>query len=106
MSGSCSMRPAANLLKSVPLSAGNMMIGVFELFKIGIGPSSSHTMGPMRAANAFATTVAASGLLTRVDRVRVDLFGSLAWTGKGHGTDKAAMLGLSGESPDTVDPDA
>ena len=83
-----------------------MMIGVFELFKIGIGPSSSHTMGPMRAANAFATTVAASGLLTRVDRVRVDLFGSLAWTGKGHGTDKAAMLGLSGESPDTVDPDA
>lgn len=81
------------------------MIGVFELFKIGIGPSSSHTMGPMKAANAFATTVAALDILARVDRVRVDLFGSLAWTGKGHGTDKAVILGLSGESPDTIDPD-
>jgi L-serine dehydratase len=82
-----------------------MMIGVFELFKIGIGPSSSHTMGPMKAANAFATTVAKLDILARVDRVRVDLFGSLAWTGKGHGTDRAVMLGLSGESPDTIDPD-
>jgi len=82
------------------------MIGVFELFKIGIGPSSSHTVGPMKAANAFAIKVATSDLLVRVDRVRVNLFGSLAWTGKGHGTDKAVMLGLSGESPDAIDPDA
>ncbi|MGL4284997.1 MAG: L-serine ammonia-lyase [Phreatobacter sp.] len=82
------------------------MIGVFELFKVGIGPSSSHTVGPMKAAAAFAATVAASGLLPRVARVRADLFGSLAWTGKGHGTDKAVILGLAGEAPDTIDPDA
>ncbi|QCI65270.1 L-serine ammonia-lyase [Phreatobacter stygius] len=82
------------------------MIGVFELFKIGIGPSSSHTVGPMKAAAAFAAAVAAAGLLPRVARVRADLFGSLAWTGKGHGTDKAVILGLAGEAPDTIDPDA
>jgi L-serine dehydratase len=82
------------------------MIGTFELFKIGIGPSSSHTVGPMKAAAAFAEAVAASGVLARVSRVRVDLFGSLAWTGKGHGTDKAVILGLAGQLPDTVDPDA
>jgi L-serine dehydratase len=81
------------------------MIGTFELFKIGIGPSSSHTVGPMKAAAAFADSVVASGLLARVSRVRVDLFGSLAWTGKGHGTDKAVILGLAGQLPDTVDPD-
>ena len=80
------------------------MIGVFELFKIGIGPSSSHTMGPMKAANAFAAQAAALDILARVVGVRVELFGSLAWTGKGHGTDKAVMLGLSGENPDTLDP--
>jgi L-serine dehydratase len=82
------------------------MIGTFELFKIGIGPSSSHTVGPMKAAAAFAGAIVASGVLPRVDRVRVDLFGSLAWTGKGHGTDKAVILGLAGEMPDTIDPDA
>jgi L-serine dehydratase len=82
------------------------MIGVFELFKIGIGPSSSHTMGPMKAACAFSAKVARSDFLVRVDRVRVDLFGSLAWTGKGHGTDKAVILGLSGELPDAIDPNA
>lgn len=59
------------------------MIGVLDLFKIGIGPSSSHTVGPMKAAAAFAAAVTASGRLTSVSRVRVDLFGSLAWTGKG-----------------------
>ena len=82
------------------------MIGTFELFKIGIGPSSSHTVGPMKAAAAFAGAIVASGVLPRVDRVRVDLFGSLAWTGKGHRTDKAVMLGLSGLSPESIDPDA
>ncbi len=82
------------------------MIGTFELFKIGIGPSSSHTVGPMKAAAAFADAVSALGFLARVSRVRVDLFGSLAWTGKGHGTDKAVILGLAGQLPDTVDPDA
>jgi L-serine dehydratase len=81
------------------------MIGVFELFKIGIGPSSSHTVGPMKAASAFAATIASTDDLTRIARVRVDLFGSLAWTGKGHGTDKAVILGLSGETPEGIDPD-
>ncbi|MGX9429293.1 MULTISPECIES: L-serine ammonia-lyase [Bradyrhizobium] len=81
------------------------MIGTFELFKIGIGPSSSHTVGPMKAAAVFAESVERSRLLQRVARVRVDLFGSLAWTGKGHGTDKAVILGLAGERPDAVDPD-
>ncbi len=76
------------------------MISVFELFKIGIGPSSSHTIGPMRAAAAFA-----AGLPAGVARIRVELFGSLAWTGKGHGTDRAVVLGLAGEVPETVDPD-
>jgi L-serine dehydratase len=80
------------------------VIGTFELFKIGIGPSSSHTIGPMKAAAAFAATVAEAGLLPRVARVRVDLLGSLAWTGKGHGTDKGVILGLAGELPDTIDP--
>lgn len=81
------------------------VIGVFELFKIGIGPSSSHTMGPMKAAADFAAFMAPDGVLSPITRVRVDLFGSLAWTGKGHATDKAVILGLSGEAPDTVDPD-
>jgi L-serine dehydratase len=81
------------------------MIGIFELFKVGIGPSSSHTVGPMRAAATFATGVAKAGLIDQVTRLRVDLYGSLAWTGKGHGTDKAIILGLAGEFPDTVDPD-
>ncbi|MCS3765844.1 MULTISPECIES: L-serine ammonia-lyase [Bradyrhizobium] len=81
------------------------MIGIFELFKVGIGPSSSHTVGPMKAAAHFVQRVGLAGLLSRVARVRVDLYGSLAWTGKGHGTDKAVILGLAGELPETVDPD-
>jgi L-serine dehydratase len=77
------------------------MISVFELFKIGIGPSSSHTVGPMKAAGAFA-----AGLETeRVARVKVTLFGSLAFTGKGHATDRAIILGLAGQIPETVDSD-
>ena len=81
------------------------MISVFELFKIGIGPSSSHTVGPMKAAAAFVAALAADGRLARTARVEVDLLGSLAWTGKGHATDKAVILGLAGERPDAVDPD-
>jgi L-serine dehydratase len=77
------------------------MIGAFDLFKIGIGPSSSHTVGPMKAAAAFAAGMAQQA----VARVRVDLFGSLAWTGEGHGTARAVILGLAGEAPDSVDPD-
>ncbi len=81
------------------------MISFFDLFKIGVGPSSSHTVGPMKAAAAFATGLARSGLIERVEAVEVTLFGSLAFTGRGHATDKAVILGLSGVEPETVDPD-
>jgi L-serine dehydratase len=81
-----------------------MNTSLFELFKIGIGPSSSHTVGPMRAANRFARGLAENGLLERVARVRVELFGSLALTGMGHGTDRGILLGLLGKQPDQVDP--
>jgi L-serine dehydratase len=77
---------------------------LFELFKIGIGPSSSHTVGPMRAALRFARQLASANLLEQTTKVTVDLYGSLALTGHGHGTDRAILLGLSGEAPDTVDP--
>src|SRR5271170_2819633 len=79
------------------------MVSVFELFRIGIGPSSSHTVGPMRAARAFVEGLGPE--LERVARVRAVLLGSLAFTGRGHATDKAVLLGLSGAEPDTVDPD-
>ncbi|MGI4813338.1 MAG: L-serine ammonia-lyase [Janthinobacterium lividum] len=81
-----------------------MTVSVFDLFKIGIGPSSSHTVGPMRAAQRFVASLAAQGLLERCARVRVELYGSLGATGKGHGTDRGVMLGLLGEAPETVDP--
>src|SRR5208283_2242541 len=81
-----------------------MKTSLFELFKIGIGPSSSHTVGPMRAARRFACSLAESGLLERTARVRVELFGSLALTGMGHGTDRGILLGLLGQQPDEVDP--
>jgi L-serine dehydratase len=77
---------------------------LFELFKIGIGPSSSHTVGPMRAALRFAHTLDSANLLHRTSRVIVDLYGSLALTGIGHGTDRAILLGILGEAPDSVDP--
>ncbi len=82
------------------------MISVFELFKIGVGPSSSHTVGPMKAAAAFAAGLAERGELGRVAAMEVTLLGSLAFTGRGHATDKAVVLGLSGFTPETVDPDA
>jgi L-serine dehydratase len=80
-------------------------ISVFDLFSIGIGPSSSHTVGPMRAAHTFASGLDDDGLLSRVERVRVELFGSLGATGHGHGSDRAVILGLLGERPETVDTD-
>ncbi|AOB31984.1 serine dehydratase [Bordetella sp. H567] len=83
-----------------------MAVSVFDLFKIGIGPSSSHTVGPMRAALLFAQGLRRDGLLPSVASVRAELYGSLGATGKGHGTDKGVMLGLMGEAPDTVDPAA
>jgi L-serine dehydratase len=81
------------------------LISVFDLFKIGLGPSSSHTVGPMKAAAAFADALAATNALARVASVQVTLYGSLAFTGKGHATDKATILGLSGERPESVNPD-
>jgi L-serine dehydratase len=83
-----------------------MAISVFDLFKIGIGPSSSHTVGPMRAARSFALDLEAAGLLDRVAAVRVELFGSLGATGRGHGSDRAVILGLMGATPEDVDVEA
>jgi L-serine dehydratase len=80
-----------------------MAISVFDLFKIGIGPSSSHTVGPMRAALTFARGLEADGLLDRVGAIKAELFGSLGATGIGHGSHKAVMLGLEREAPETVD---
>ncbi|WP_337883081.1 L-serine ammonia-lyase [Chromobacterium haemolyticum] len=83
-----------------------MAISVFDLFKIGIGPSSSHTVGPMRAARQFIARLEKDELLTQTASVRAEMFGSLGATGKGHGTDVAVLLGLQGEQPDLVDTDA
>ena len=83
-----------------------MAVSVFDLFKIGIGPSSSHTVGPMRAARMFTSRLAHEGVLSGVSRIKAELFGSLGATGKGHGSDKAVLLGLAGHEPDTVDVDA
>jgi L-serine dehydratase len=76
-------------------------VSVFDIFKIGIGPSSSHTVGPMKAARTFASNLQGGD----VANIHVTLFGSLAWTGKGHGTDAAILLGLAGHEPETIDPD-
>jgi L-serine dehydratase len=83
-----------------------MSISIFDLFKIGIGPSSSHTVGPMKAAAMFARRLNDSGLLPATTRVEARLYGSLGATGKGHGTDKAVLLGLQGAQPDSIDPDS
>ena len=82
-----------------------MAVSVFDLFKVGIGPSSSHTVGPMRAARMFSRRLQNEGVLAAVARVKTDLYGSLGATGKGHGSDTAVLLGLAGHEPDTVDPD-
>jgi L-serine dehydratase len=84
-----------------------MAVSTFDLFKIGIGPSSSHTVGPMRAAARFVEKwLYEAGRLQDVARVRAEVFGSLALTGRGHGTDKALLMGLEGHWPDEIDPDA
>ena len=82
------------------------MISVFDMFKVGIGPSSSHTVGPMKAGKQFVDLLCEQGKLQEVTRVAVDVYGSLSLTGKGHHTDIAIIMGLAGESPDTVDIDA
>lgn len=81
------------------------MTSLFELFKIGIGPSSSHTVAPMRAAQAFLRGLQRANAFDDVQRVQIDLYGSLALTGIGHGTDSAVLTGLAGEMPDTIDPE-
>ncbi len=83
-----------------------MTTSLFDLYKIGVGPSSSHTMGPMRAACRFARGLAEGSLLDRLARVQVDLYGSLALTGLGHATDRAVLLGLAGNEPAMIDPAA
>ncbi|MEG0866381.1 MAG: L-serine ammonia-lyase [Hafnia sp.] len=82
------------------------MISVFDMFKIGIGPSSSHTVGPMKAGKQFVDDLIDKGLLPSVTRISVDVYGSLSLTGKGHHTDIAIIMGLAGNMPDTVDIDA
>jgi L-serine dehydratase len=82
-----------------------MALSVLDIFKVGLGPSSSHTMGPMNAASAFVAGLAERGALERVQRVGVQLYGSLALTGKGHCTDRAVLLGLEGHRPDEIDPE-
>ena len=83
-----------------------MTVSVFDLFKLGIGPSSSHTMGPMTAAGRFLERLRSGGLLTRTARVETTLYASLALTGRGHATDRAVILGLAGFEPRTLHPDA
>ena len=82
-----------------------MPLSIFDLYKVGIGPSSSHTVGPVVAANRFLDELRERGDLLKVANVKVGLYGSLAMTGKGHATDVAVMIGLLGEKPDLVDPD-
>src|SRR5271157_4097131 len=85
-------------------AASASSISLLDLFRIGLGPSSSHTVGPMRAANAFLRALA--GREAGVARLTATAYGSLAWTGKGHATDKAMILGLAGCRPDEISPDA
>src|SRR5690349_22435337 len=82
-----------------------MTISVFELFSVGVGPSSSHTVGPMRAAARFVTDLDTLGAFDDVADVRVDLYGSLAATGAGHGTMTAVLLGLEGRRPEAIETD-
>lgn len=82
------------------------MISIFDMFKVGIGPSSSHTVGPMKAGKQFVDDLVAQGLLTQTSRIVVDVYGSLSLTGKGHHTDIAIIMGLAGNRPDNVDIDA
>src|SRR5579864_4378355 len=89
-----------------PRGRCTMTLSVFDIFKVGIGPSSSHTMGPMRAAREFVLSLKRDGLLPETEQIAVRLYGSLALTGAGHGTDRAILAGLEGAEPETVDPDS
>jgi L-serine dehydratase len=91
------------MLRPISGDDGDVTISVFDLFSVGIGPSSSHTVGPMRAARIFATGLLDDGVLDHVHRVRAELYGSLGATGHGHGSDRAVIMGLLGEAPETVD---
>ncbi|CAE7518570.1 unnamed protein product, partial [Symbiodinium sp. CCMP2456] len=91
--------------ESSNISGEQAFVGVFDLFKIGIGPSSSHSVGPMRAAEMFLQSLADSDQIRDVQRVQVDLYGSLALTGIGHATDIAVLMGLQGEVPDQIEPE-
>jgi len=82
-----------------------MSLSILDLFKIGIGPSSSHTVGPMIAAGKFVESLQGDNLLQATQRIQIELFGSLGATGKGHGSDMAVLLGLQGERPQTIDTD-
>src|SRR5689334_17513975 len=82
-----------------------MRPSIFDMFTIGIGPSSSHAVGPMRAAKRFADRLISRGYRAATNSVRAELFGSLALTGKGHGTDSAILMGLEGETPEGIDPE-
>jgi L-serine dehydratase len=90
---------------AISLRSKNMTLSVFDIFKVGIGPSSSHTVGPMWAGVRFLEELRSKGIIDHVTSVRVGLYGSLALTGVGHGTDKATILGLAGYQPDLIDPD-
>jgi L-serine dehydratase len=83
-----------------------MALSVIDLFTIGIGPSSSHTVGPMRAAHAFVLELITKGLVQEISAIRCDLYGSLAATGKGHGTDQAILMGYLGQTPEGINPSA
>jgi L-serine dehydratase len=97
--------PGASAMLGIPQREQHVAVSVLDLFKIGIGPSSSHTVGPMRAARMFALSLQHAQLRTATRRVQAQLYGSLGATGKGHGSDKAVLLGLEGHEPDTVDVD-
>ena len=109
VAGSCGAprqpRAWSHGLITVEWTCREMAVSVFDLFTIGIGPSSSHTVGPMRAARQFVLALHTAGCLARVTRVRVHLYGSLAATGRGHGSHKALMLGLEGETAEATDID-
>ena len=93
------------LQRQIQGSGNPVAVSVFDVFKVGIGPSSSHTVGPMRAARTFINRLQGLGILDQVTRIQATLFGSLAHTGRGHGTDNAVMLGLEGNLPDQIRPD-
>mmetsp|Transcript_957 Transcript_957/g.2259 ORF Transcript_957/g.2259 Transcript_957/m.2259 type:complete len:523 (-) Transcript_957:220-1788(-) len=103
MSANLSRRGAMAGPVAFKLATRSVTTSTFELFKIGVGPSSSHTVGPMKACNDFVDELRKKDLMDKVDRVQVDLFGSLSLTGKGHATDQACLLGLSGVAPDRVE---